>query len=195
MSENSLSQYAAVILAAGASSRFGSPKILLEWNEEVLVYSLCRKSLDAGLSPVRLVLGAYLDEPRKAINDLPVEIVVNPQWQQGMGSSFKQGIENLSDECRGVFLILGDMPYLEADLLKALILEPDADVVMPVFQGKRGHPVLWKRSALSQLNALMPNQSPRDALKGLRVKDVEWKNCMILNDIDTKEDLERIKKI
>ena len=195
MSENNLSQYAAVILAAGASSRFGSPKILLKWNEEALVHFLCRKSLEAGLTPVRLVLGAYLDEPREAIRELPVEILVNSDWQQGMGSSFKQGIENLPDECKGVFLILGDMPYLVSDLLKALISEPDADVVMPIFQGKRGHPVLWRRRAFSQLNALEPDQSPRDALKSLRVKVVEWKNCMILNDIDTKEDLKRIKKI
>jgi len=194
MDKRKTSQFAAVILAAGASSRFGSPKILIEWNEEILIHLLCRNALEMGLSPVRLVLGAYLEDPKTAVGDLPVEIIVNEHWKDGMGVSLKKGVENLPVSCEGAFLILGDMPYLDRDLISALISTSGGDVVKPVYNGKPGHPVLWRCSAFPNLLSLKAGQSPRQALFGLTVKKVDWDKSYILNDIDSKEDYDAMKK-
>ena len=187
--------YAAVILAAGESSRFGSPKILLEWEGEPLIKYLCRKTVEIGLSPVRLILGAYIKKTREIVNDLPVEVIINTRWQDGMSQSFKCGVTNLPTNCHGALMILADQPYLDKRLISTLISTTEADVVIPTYKEEKGHPVLWRKQAFSQIQKLKPHQPPREALKNINVKYVEWENPLILKDIDTVEDYSELKRL
>ncbi len=185
--------YSAVILAAGASSRFGSPKILLEWECEPLVHYLCRKAIEIGLSPVRLILGPYIKKASETINDLPVEVIINSRWQDGMSQSFKCGVINLPVNCNGVVMILADQPYLDKCLVSSLISTTEADVVIPTYKGEKGHPVLWRKQVFSRIQKLKPHQPPREALKNINIKYVDWDNPLIIKDIDTVEDYSEIK--
>jgi molybdenum cofactor cytidylyltransferase len=74
---------AGIILAAGASQRMGQPKPLLLWRGKPFICHVARTALDAGFAPVVIVIGAYADEVRAALADLPVEIVYNPNWAEG----------------------------------------------------------------------------------------------------------------
>ena len=185
--------YAAVILAAGESSRFGSPKILLEWKGEPLVHYLCKKTIEIGLNPVRLILGAHIKKAHEFVHDLPVEVIINSRWQDGMSQSFISGVINLPANCNGVVMILADQPYLDKGLIDKLISTTEAAVVIPTYKGEKGHPVLWRKQTFSQIQKLKPHQPPREALKGINVQFVDWDSPLILKDIDTVEDLSEMK--
>lgn len=191
--ERPFQHYAAVILAAGESSRFGSPKILLEWNNEPLIHYLCRKTTEFGLNPVRLVLGAHINQAREIVRELPVEVIINSRWQDGMSQSFKCGLISLPADCNGVVMILADQPYLDKQLINTLISTTEADVVIPTYKGEKGHPVLWRKQVFSQIQKLKPHQPPREVLKNINVKYIDWDNSLILKDIDTMEDYSEIK--
>lgn len=191
--KSAFQNYAAVILAAGESSRFGSPKILLEWKGEPLIHYLCRKTVEIGLNPVRLVLGAHIKKAREIVHDLPVEVILNSRWQDGMSQSFKCGVINLPADCNGVVMILADQPYLDKRLISTLISMTEADVVIPTYKGEKGHPVLWGKQVFSRIQKLKPHQPPREALKNINVKYVDWDNPLILKDIDTVEDYSEIR--
>ena len=193
--KHAFQNYAAVILAAGESTRFGSPKILLEWEGEPLIHYLCRKTIEIGLSPVCLILGAYIKKTREIVNDLPVEVIINSRWQDGMSQSFKCGVTGLPVNCHGALMILADQPYLDNHLISTLISATAADVVIPTYKGEKGHPVLWRKKAFSQIQKLKPHQPPREALKNINVKYVEWENPLILKDIDTAEDYSELKNL
>ena len=89
---------AGIILAAGASTRFGQPKQLLDWRGEPFVRVVTQTALNAGLSPVVVVIGANADEVESKIKDLPVMIVRNKNWQSGQASSIRSGVKALPEE-------------------------------------------------------------------------------------------------
>ena len=83
---------AGIVLAAGESTRFGQPKQLLDWRGEPFVRAVAKTALEAGLSPVIVVTGANAEQVEVAVQDLPVQIVRNPEWQSGQASSIKAGL-------------------------------------------------------------------------------------------------------
>lgn len=89
------SQIAAVILAAGASTRMGTPKQLLQWQGRSLLRSIVETAIAADCDPIIIVLGASSDLVQAEISDLPVQVVNNPEWRTGMGSSIRTGIQAL----------------------------------------------------------------------------------------------------
>ncbi len=113
---------ATIILAAGASSRLGQPKQLIQSNGESLVRRMAQQALALRAGPVVVVLGANQDRIMKELTGLAIATVVNPSWAEGMASSLRTGLRALDTESTEAFLVvLTDQPYVTADLLQRLI--------------------------------------------------------------------------
>jgi molybdenum cofactor cytidylyltransferase len=141
---------AAVVLAAGRSTRMGGPNKLLErLGGRPLARIAAEEALASRASEVIVVTGHQRREVEKALAGLPVRIVHNPDFAEGLGTSLKAGITAVPADADGAIVCLGDMPQVDASLIDRLIgaFDPErgALVVVPTFQGKRGNPVLWAR--------------------------------------------------
>ena len=102
---------AAVILAAGASRRLGRPKQLEVREGETLVHRVARLALAAGWAPVLVVTGCRGDEVEAAVRDLAVTPLRNPDWEEGMASSLRAGVEGLPSHCDGALILLCDQLF------------------------------------------------------------------------------------
>jgi len=108
----------AVVLAAGGSSRLGAPKQLLEFRGETLVRRAAKAALESVCDRVVVVVGSH--EMRYEIDDLPVSVVENKNWQSGISSSIRAGLEQISSQ-DGVVITLCDQPFMTAAVLNELI--------------------------------------------------------------------------
>ena len=129
-----------VVLAAGSGSRFGGPKAAVMWRGERLVDRAVRVLREGGCDDVLVVLGAWQGEVVNA------QVVFNPDWQTGMGSSFRVGLNALTDATAERALItLVDLPGLTSEAV-ARILNTSATAVSASYDGVRGHPVMLART-------------------------------------------------
>lgn len=187
---------AGIVLAAGAAERFGSPKQLLDWDGKPFVRRVAETALQAGLSPVVVVTGAYGGQVREAVRGLGVEIVDNEAWVSGQGSSVRAGAAALPDSVEAACFMLADMPAVSEDLLRALIhrfQQTLASIVAPVYQGKRGNPVVFDRRTFRDLHNLSGAEGGQQLFKKYTIESVSWDDS-ILVDIDTPEDYRRLKR-
>jgi len=194
------SNVAAVILAAGESARFGSPKQLLEWEGRPLVTHTANTAWLAGLDPVIVVLGAMAEQITPALQGHPVRIVRNYRWHEGMSTSLSAGLSVLSPEIEAAVFLPVDQPLITTDLLCALVShwqQTGARIVVPATQvGKRGNPVLFAREFFPELACLTGDVGGRaifakyaDRLVYLPVSDAN-----ILVDVDTPEAYRRLRE-
>jgi molybdenum cofactor cytidylyltransferase len=191
---------AAVVLAAGRSTRMGGPNKLLA---EVAGRPLVRIAADAALasraSPVIVVTGHQHAEIEKALAGLSVRIIHNPEFALGLGTSLKAGIAAVPAEADGAIVCLGDMPRIDAGLINRLIgaFDPDrgALVVVPTFEGKRGNPVLWSRRFFPDLMAIEGDVGARHLIGryGEAAVEVPVQGEAAFFDVDTPEALDGIK--
>lgn len=113
---------ATIILAAGSSSRLGEPKQLLTNNGKTLVRQITETALSLEAGPVVVVLGANRERIQAALIDLPIQLVQNPAWQEGMASSLQAGLNSFPDTSIDAFLVLlTDQPFVTPALLQELI--------------------------------------------------------------------------
>lgn len=150
---------AAIVLAAGRSTRMGGPNKLLA---EIRGKPLARIAVEAALAsrarPVLVVTGHEHERVEAALTGLPVECVHNPEFAEGLATSLKAGLSALAANVDGAVICLADMPQVDAALIDRLIgaFDPDkgALIVVPTIDGKRGNPVLWSRRFFPDLMKL-----------------------------------------
>jgi len=182
---------AAVILAAGEARRFGSPKQLLDWHGKPLIWHVAEKALQAGMDPVLVVCGAEKNAIQQALSDLPVELIHNPDWQQGQGSSVKMGIQSVRSRSSGILFLLADQPQIPVSLMRTLIhkhaqsLNP---ITGPMIDGQRANPVLFDRVTFDDLGDLSSEVGGRALFGKFGVDWIPWHDHSPLLDIDTPED-------
>src|SRR4051812_11123571 len=111
----------ALILAAGGSSRMGSPKQLLPLNNRPLIRHSIDAPIAANCSPVRIVLGSSAEPVMQGLKSYTVEVFVNKDWSKGMGTSIRAGINNLPDTIDAILILLADQPLITSAHLRALI--------------------------------------------------------------------------
>lgn len=189
------SRIAAVILAAGGSTRFGSPKQLARWGEKTFIEQAVDTALAAEVGQVVVVLGAEIEQCRAVLGSRPVEIVVNPAWTQGQSSSMQAGLAALPANIGGALFMLVDLPGVTPTLLSQLIKryqETLAPLVWPEFEGRRGNPVLFDRALFSELQQVRGDTGGKPVLlkyqdRAARVSVTDEK---ILRDFDRPEDLD-----
>lgn len=130
---------AGLVLAAGAGTRFGQPKAPVVIDGERLVDRAVRNLHEAGCSPIGVVLGAWIGEVRGA------EIIENPDWESGMGSSLRAGLQWISaTDSDAVIVTLVDLPGLTPQGISRIVEQPSS-LVSATFDGVRGHPVKFGR--------------------------------------------------
>lgn len=190
---------AAIVLAAGRGARFdrqGANKLLADFGGA----SLIRRVVDAALGSraARTIVVTGWDHARiaAALGDLPVTFAYNARHLDGMASSLQRGLAEAC-EANGVIVLLGDMPTIESPLLDRLVdafETTGAAAVIPVHEGRRGNPVLLGRAIFPRLAELRGDEGARRLLRDLdHVVELAIGETMILADVDTKHDLERLR--
>ncbi|MGA6962899.1 MAG: molybdopterin-binding/glycosyltransferase family 2 protein [Xanthobacteraceae bacterium] len=191
---------AAVVLAAGRSTRMGGPnKLLAEIARRPLVRIVAEEALASRADPVIVVAGHQRAEVEKALAGLRVRIVHNPDFAEGLGTSLRAGIAAVPADSDAAIVCLGDMPRVDATLMNRLIAAFDPDrgalVVVPTFEGKRGNPVLWSRRFFPDLMAIEGDVGARRLIgrysEAVAEVTVEGKAALI--DVDTPEALSGVK--
>lgn len=206
---------AGIVLAAGAAVRYGQPKQLLDWRGEPFVRAVTKTALESGLSPVIVVTGAYADQVAAAVQDLPVQITHNREWQSGQASSIKAGISFLPGPHRhsvtssplsngkwgrpggGIFL-LADQPQVTPTILDALVEEHAitlASIIAPMVLDQRANPVLFDRDTLPDLMKLEGDVGGRGIFSRYKVTYLPWHDDAMLLDVDTPEHYQRLKDL
>lgn len=187
---------AAIVLAAGGSTRMGQPKQLLPIGGQPMVRRVTEAVCAAGLAQVLVVVGAHAEAVAEALTGLPVDIVVNEAWAGGMSSSIRAGIGALRPDIQAVLMILADQPALKTDLVRALTCHYEATgapIVVPHFQGRRGNPVLFDRTLFPQLVAVEGDQGGREIISRHRneVECLQVDDVAVILDVDTRQDYDK----
>jgi CTP:molybdopterin cytidylyltransferase MocA len=187
-----LAEAGCIVLAAGAGRRFGGPKQVALWRgRPLLAWTLDAALGVTNLDPVVVVLGAYADAVRAAVNLSRVRVVVAPGWEEGQAASLRAGVAALGHVAAAVVL-LGDMPFVTAHVVAGALeqMRPGCDAVRTTYRGRPGHPVVLGRRVLDQVPDLRGDVGARVALRHVRVAEFEAGHLCDSTDIDTRRQLE-----
>lgn len=181
-------------MAAGASTRLGEPKQLLRYQGKSLLRHAAQEALEAGFSPVVVVLGANAGKLIPEVAGIPVRVVQNPGWQEGMASSIRVGLGELlsmKPELADVTFMVCDQPYVDASLLKRLMQAKQAGrsgIIASAYQETIGTPVLFDKVYFPELLALKGQEGAKKILLryAAAVTSLRFEAGAI--DIDTQHD-------
>lgn len=194
-----MSHIAAIVLAAGASTRFGQCKQLLEWKGKTLLAHVTDVALEAGLDPVIVVLGCQVEETYRALGDRPVQKLINWRWEEGMSASVRTGLAAVPPRADGALFLQCDQPRITVDLLQALVNQferSDSHIVHPVHASRRGTPVLFSRHFFPQLAVVTGDEGGRSLIQRYPrdVATVRVDDPDVLIDVDTPADYEELRE-
>ena len=191
---------AALVLAAGRSSRMGgSNKLLADIGGRPLVRIAVEQALASRARPVVVVTGHQREKVEAVLSGLPVQFVHNKDFADGLGTSLRAGVAALPPQVDGAIVCLGDMPQVDAAMINRLVgaLDPDkgALIVVPTIDGKRGNPVVWSRRFFPDLMGVEGDVGARYLIGRYSeaVAEVPLNGPAALIDIDTPEALEAIR--
>src|SRR5579871_6671797 len=191
---------AAIVLAAGRSTRMGGAnKLLAEINGRPLVRIAAEGAFASQARPVIVVTGHQRREVEAALSGLDVKLVHNPDYTEGLSTSLKAGIAEVPPDVDGAIVCLGDMPQVSAQLIDLLLAafdpEKGALVVVPTINGKRGNPVVWSRRFFPELTALDGDIGARHLIASYpeAVTEVPLAGNAALIDVDTPDALRAVK--
>jgi molybdenum cofactor cytidylyltransferase len=188
---------AAIVLAAGRSSRMGARNKLLEpIAGKPMVALVAETALRSGAAPVVVVTGFDSPQIAAALAGLKVVVTHNVAFADGLSSSLKASLDALPPDCDGALILLGDMPAIDASVLRALTAAftgRDA-ICVPMHQGRRGNPVLWGRRYFAEMTQLTGDFGAKSlmTLHADCVTEVEVGSGSIFADVDTPADLARV---
>lgn len=198
MQDRARARIGAVVLAAGTSSRMGEAKQLLRVGERTLLQQVIENVRGAGVDEIVLVLGHRAETIQESVRSENVKIVVNQDYREGMGTSLRTGVVALSPEADAAFIVLADQPFVRPETLQRIAEEyrkSDAQIVIPMYKGFRGNPVLLNRSVFPEVMALKGDIGCR-AIFGSHAEGivkVAVGDIGILLDVDNREDFERLR--
>lgn len=184
---------AGLILAAGASTRMGKSKQLLPWKSGTLLTHAIDTMRHLG-DWIIVVLGANEEETRKSIQQYKLDIVSNPVWERGMGSSLKAGLQKIlqtDPSVDGILIMVCDQPFVTAEHLRSLIHaaeQPGIKAVFSKYDGTMGVPAVLMNDLFDEIRTLNDDQGAKKIAQQLRPEEVlmiELKDGEI--DLDTSE--------
>lgn len=191
----------AILLAAGESRRMGRPKQLLAWQGRTLLQHALESLIDSDADEIVLVLGHEADLIRKSLPALPIKIVINPDYIQGMASSLRQGLLAMDPESEAFLVLLADQPGIGPEIINTLIrrfrqADPKRGIVRPAYRGRQGHPVLISVRYLQEALQLQGDVGARRILLNHPgdVLEIEVDRDAVLRDIDTPKEYREYSK-
>lgn len=184
----------AIILAAGLSSRMGSPKMLLEWKGKTVLDAVLQAVTQSKIAQTILVYGAFSENILKISEKYPVQAVFNPDYSNGsMLLSLQTGLVAIKEPVDGIMIILGDQPGLKSSTIDQVLFDfqrTGMRVVIPSFNMRRGHPWVIDKSLVKEILDLKEPETLRVFL-GKHQSDIfysEVDDPNILADMDTPDD-------
>lgn len=189
---------ASVILAAGGSHRMGHSKALISWRGETLVHRAVRLALMAHLDPVIVVAGQDFHAVQMELQGLKCQVVQNPNWAAGQSTSLKAGLEQVPESIGAVLFQVVDQPGLTVDLLQSIVelyRQTRASIIQPQAAGSRANPVLFDRRTFADLQKIEGDVGGRAIFSKYHPLGLPWHDAGILMDLDTPEDLEKLKDL
>jgi molybdenum cofactor cytidylyltransferase len=185
----------AVVLSAGESSRMGQPKALLPIGGETFLERIVTVLKSTNTGKIIVVIGHNADEMKRKVEHLPVEILVNPQYKLGQLSSLHVAIRALLSEpsCEGMLVHLVDHPYIDSGLVSRMIegfRSSGKLIVVPRYQGKRGHPVILSRKLFDELLNAPIEQGAKAVVNAHRddTLEIDAADEGVTIDIDTPDE-------
>lgn len=188
---------AGVVLAAGASQRLGQNKLLLELEGETLLRRAVGRAIAASLSPVLVVVGHEAERALREVAGMACEPVTNPDYALGVNVSLRAGIRALPPGVAAAIVLLGDMPFVTAEMIAAVVerfRRGDVPLVVSDYEGVQAPPTLFDRALLDEFLGMTGDACSRHLVKRHRNEAavVRWP-AAALADIDVAGDYERAK--
>lgn len=188
-----------LVLAAGASSRMGSPKASLDYRGRTALSRILGTCEALDLGEAVVVTGAHPEETLAAAAGHPARFVRNAEWAKGRGTSLRRGLRAIPPDAEAVLLWPVDVclpsAALVTELVAALARAPGAQAAVPSYEGRRGHPLLIGAEALPRFLDLGPDAPARDLVRALaeegRLLHVECQERSVLMNVNTPEEYAR----
>ena len=200
LNNNYSTNIGAIVLAAGESSRLGTPKQLLKYAGQSLLQHSAEAATASGAHPVVVVLGANADIIKKEIENNKIHVVVNTEWREGMASSIRYGIKTLLELnplAEGIILVLCDQPHVTPALLTNLIMkyrETGKSIVASQYRNTFGPPVFFHKTMFSKLLLLKGDVGAKGIISQ-HTSEMEIISFPKGNiDIDTEADYQNLSK-
>ena len=189
-----------IILGAGRSRRMGlENKLVAEINGKPMIVHAIEAVKNSRVNKTILVTGHQREIVEKAVQGIEIEIIYNPNFKEGLSSSIKSIGHELSKDVDAGIVCLGDMPSITSthinSLIKAFKNNPNRQIVVPIYDGRRGTPVLWGKKHFSLLVNLTGDQGAKALFQKNEnnITEVQIEDNAIHTDLDTPEALERYR--
>jgi molybdenum cofactor cytidylyltransferase len=201
----------AVVLAAGMSTRMGQNKLLLNFREKPLIVHAVDTLLASDIDEVIVVLGHETERMRdqlersiglanKAAPEKPVRLVQNPDYQNGLSTSVRTGVEAVSGQANGIMIYLADQPLLEPEDVNRIVAgfaaakEVNKSIVVPFFRGERGNPVILDASLRDSILGIVGDVGCKGVIKRYpaKVYAIEMENDHVVRDVDDVQAYKRL---
>lgn len=188
-----------ILLAAGISSRMGSPKQLLDWHGQPLIAHVVTQACDSLLDGLIVVTGAAAESTQAVLSgiaaqrNIPVSVCFNPVYAQGQATSLRAGIAELPADVRAIVVLLVDQPLITSALINQLIAahqaHPSHLAVVPTYQGQHGNPVLLTRPVFEHYQQLQGDEGARQlfAHYAAQILWLDVEDAAVVQDMDTPE--------
>lgn len=189
----------AIILAAGKSERMEGFKQLLKIGNRTMVETVVSSVMESKAEDMIVVLGYRADDVYDVLPEGEYKIVFNPDFEEGMGTSLKRGVDELSAETEAFLVVLADQPFLEPETIDEIINEyerAEPEIVAPAYGGTRGNPVLIDCSLRERIMDIEGDMGAREILgeREESVSLVEISSPSVLFDVNTEEDYKKIQR-
>ena len=185
-----------ILLSAGLSTRMGEPKQLLPFGNSTIIETIIDSMLGSKLDEVIVVIGHESEKVHGKIQNMPVKVVFNPNYKQGMLTSAQCGVQALPDCADAFALMLVDQPFITSDLINCVVeayKESDKGIALPSYNYRRGHPAIFNRRYASDILSLDAESGGIRSLFKKNADDIQYvivDTNRVLKDIDYRKDYE-----
>ena len=191
-----MTSISAILLGAGESKRMGRDKLSLPWGKQTMLEHCLRILLRSEVQEVILVISNLAQRKQNRCDHPKTKVVLNPRYREGMSTSIRKGLHVLNPRSEGILIALGDQPRLKTRTINRLIHAfalGKGKIVIPSFQKKMGHPVIFHRQYEGELKSLRGDVGGRSIIERhpQEVIKVRVRSEGVIRDIDTRKDYGR----